>query len=80
MPKKTKTKKASKLPPMVRYELWLSPDRAVIGFSYPPEDRGPNDYEDYPGDYIQIAPRAWAILGGPSEIDGKIRPYQWDVL
>ena len=30
------------------------------------------------GLFVQVAPGCWAELGGPSEIDGKIRPIQFD--
>lgn len=74
-PKKTKTKRTSKL---VRYELWVSLDRAVVGFVYPPEGQKPVDYEDSPDDFVQIASQCWAELGGKSELDGKVRPVQFD--
>src|SRR5271163_2995918 len=83
MPKNTKRKqiKAPKTnnPPLVRYELWVSLDRAVIAFHYPPEGQKPHDYDDHPEDFIQTAPQCWAELGGKSRFSGgKIHAYQFD--
>jgi hypothetical protein len=66
-----------KLPPVIRFEIWLSLDMAVTGFCYPPGDRKPEDYEDDPSAFAQTAPRCWAHIGTKPK-DDKILPYQFD--
>jgi hypothetical protein len=70
-------KKSKKLPPIFRFEIWCSLERAVVGFCYPPEGRKPFDYDDDPDDYIQVAPLCWAHVRTKPKKD-KIHPYQFD--